>query len=267
VRAGREERFFEVGGNRLHAVIEGRADGAWLTLLHALAADHTLWAPQVARLGAAFRLLRLDARGHGASSAERAAGALADLVADVVAVWDALGVARSHVLGLSLGGMTGIGIALDRPDRIDRLVAADCRADAPPAFVEMWTKRQQLLREGGMAAVAGATLPVWFSEETRHARPDIVEAARKMILGTSEAGYLGASSALQGLDYKPRLGAIGAPTLFLVGEKDGAHPQAMREMASLVRGARFVEIEGAAHIANMEQPERFTDAVLRFLGS
>jgi 3-oxoadipate enol-lactonase len=131
----------------------------------------------------------------------------------------------------------------------------------------MWTKRQQTLRDGGMEAVAEATLPIWFSEATRASRPGVVEMARGMILGTSEPGYLGASTALKRLDYKRRLAEVPCPTLFLVGALDGAHPQEMREMASLVPGAEFVEIADAAHISNLEQPERFTEAVLRFLGA
>jgi 3-oxoadipate enol-lactonase len=204
-------------------------------------------------------------RGHGASTANAPAESVDDLAADVVAVWDSLGIARSHVLGLSLGGMTGIGLAIDRAARVERLVAADCRADAPPFFVDMWTKRRQILREGGMAAVAEATLPIWFSEATRASRPEIVEMARSMIVGTSPPGYLGASTALQRLDYKRRLPEVRCPTLFLVGAMDGPHPEEMRSMAALVRGAEFVEIADAAHMSNLEQPERFTEAVLRFL--
>jgi 3-oxoadipate enol-lactonase len=260
-----QTRFVEAGGNRLHVVIEGRADGPWLTCLHALASNLNLWDAQAAALGKHFRLLRISARGHGRSTADKAAGSVDDLAADVVAVWDALGIKRSSVLGLSLGGMTGIGLALNYPDRVERLVAADCRSDAPPFFVDMWSKRQQTLRDEGMEAVAEATLPIWFSETTRKERPDIVDKARSMILGTSEPGYVGASTALQHLNYKHKLGEIRCPTLFLTGAYDGAHPKEMREMASLVGGAEFVEIPDAAHIANMEQPERFTEAVLRFL--
>ena len=215
--------------------------------------------------GAAFRLLRLDARGHGKSTAANPAASVDDLAADVVAVWDALGIERSHVLGLSLGGMTGIGLALDHGHRVERLVAADCRADAPPFFVDMWTKRQQTMRESGIAAVADETLPIWFSETTRTNRPEVVEMARAMIAGTSEPGYLGASRALQRLDYKRRLPEIRCPTLFLVGAHDGPHPQEMREMAALVPGAECVEIADTAHMSSLEQPERFNEAVLRFL--
>jgi 3-oxoadipate enol-lactonase len=260
-----ETRFVDAAGNRLHAVIDGRADGPWLTCLHALASDIRLWEPLVGPLAAGFRLLRIDARGHGRSTAERLAATVDDLANDVVAVWDALGIERSHVLGLSMGGMTGMGLALNHGSRVKKLVAADCRSDAPQFFIDMWTKRQQTMRDRGMDAVAVDTLPIWFSEKTRATRPDIVDMARAMIAGTSEAGYLGASSALQTLDYKRRLSAIRCPTLFLVGAQDGPHPGEMREMAALVPGAEFVEIADAAHMASLEQPERFTQAVLRFL--
>jgi 3-oxoadipate enol-lactonase len=265
--ASAEERFVEVAGNRLRIAISGRADGPWLTLLNSLAADLRMWEPQIGALGETFRLLRIDARGHGRSSADKPAASVDDLASDVAGVWDALGTERSHVVGLSLGGMTGFGLALGHPQRVLRLVAADCRADAPPFFVEMWDKRQATLREKGIAAVAEGTLPIWFSEATRKERPEIVEAARRMIVGTSEAGYMGASRALQKLDYKRRLPELQCPTLFLVGALDGPHPKEMREMAALVPGAQFVEIADAAHISNMEQPERFNEAVLRFLNA
>ena len=265
MKGASEERVIEVAGNRLHVAIDGRSDGPWLTCLHSLAADLAMWEPQVAPLSADFRLLRLDARGHGKSTADKPATVIDNLVSDVVAVWDALGIERSHILGLSLGGMTGIGLALTHPRRVDRLVAADCRLDAPPFFVEMWDKRQQTLREQGFGAVAEGTLPIWFSEEMRKTRPEIVEAARAMITGTSEAGYIGASTALQKLDYKRRLPELRCPTLFLVGALDGPHPKEMREMAALAPGAEFVELADAAHISNMEQPQHFTEAVLRFL--
>ena len=64
------ERLVEVGGNRLHIAVDGHADGPWLTLLNSLAADMRMWEPQIGPLGKAFRLLRIDARGHGRSSAD-----------------------------------------------------------------------------------------------------------------------------------------------------------------------------------------------------
>ncbi|MGH6922431.1 MAG: alpha/beta fold hydrolase [Propylenella sp.] len=262
-----EEHFIEAGDNRLHAVVEGAKGAPWLTCLHTLASNLSLWDDQAPALGKSFRLLKLDARGHGRSNAERPAASLDDLVADVVSVWDALGVERSLVLGISLGGMTGVGLALTHPTRVTKLVAADCRLDSPAFFVDMWTQRMKQLREDGLATVADVTMPIWFTEKTRKERPEIVARARAMIVGTSEAGYVGAGRALQKLDYKRRLGEIRCPTLFVVGELDGPHPNEIREFAKMAPGARFVEIAGVAHASNLEAPERFTEIVLDFLKS
>jgi 3-oxoadipate enol-lactonase len=260
-----EERLIEANGNRLHAVIEGDAGRPWLTCLHALAANLTLWDNLAPTLASDFRLLRLDARGHGQSTAEQRAGTLSDLAADVVAAWDALGIDRSLVLGLSLGGMTGLTLALEHPQRVAKLVAADCRADSPEFFRAMWTDRQALLAASGIEAVAEKTLPIWFSEATRRERPEIVEQARAMIVGTSVPGYLGASTALKQLDLKRRLSGIRCPTLLVCGALDGPHPAEMREMAALIPGGRYVEIADAAHMASLERPERFGEAVRAFL--
>lgn len=260
-----EEQFIAVGGNKLHVAIEGKAGAPWLTCLHALAANLHLWDAQAAAFGSSFRVLRIDTRGHGRSTVDHPASSMEDLVGDVAAVWDALGIERSLLVGLSLGGMIGIGLALQHPQRVTKLVAADCRADAPEFFVAMWRQRQQLLRDGGFDAVADVTLPIWFSEATRRDRPDLIALGRAMIVGTSVAGYVGASSALQKLDYKQRLPEIRCPTLLLVGALDGTHPAEMREMATLIPGVQFDEIAEAAHMSNLEQPGQFTEIVLEFL--
>jgi 3-oxoadipate enol-lactonase len=260
-----KEHRIKANGNTLHAVEEGTEGKPWLTCLHTLAGNNTIFDDHAPALGKEFRLLKLDARGHGKSTAENPANSLDDLVADVAAVWDALGVERSRLLGISLGGMTSVGLTLTHPDRVEKLVAADCRLDAPQFFVDMWADRQKRLTDSGIAAVAEATLPIWFTEKTRNDRPELVERARRIIEGTSAPGYVGASRSLQKLDYKRRVGEIRCPTLYLVGELDGPHPEQMREFASMTPGAKYAEIPGVAHMANLEAPEDFTRIVLDFL--
>lgn len=260
-----EEHLIDIGGNRLRALVDGKVGAPWLTCLHGLAANANLWDAEAETFAGSFRVLRTDMRGHGKSEARNPASTFDHLVADVVGIWDALGIERSSVVGLSMGGMTGFGLALSHPDRVVKLVAADCRADAPKFFFDMWTQRQQLLKDEGMDAVVEVTLPIWFTEETRKSRPDLVALARDMIRGTTNAGYVGASKAIQGLDYKRRLAEIRVPILMISGSKDMWHPQEMRSMAALIPGADFVEIPEAAHISNLEQPERFAEIVLDFL--
>jgi len=262
-----EEHFIEVGGNKLHAVVNGAEGRPWLTCLHTLASNLTLWDEQAPALAKSFRVLRLDARGHGQSTAVNQAASISELAADVAAVWDALETKRSNILGISMGGMTGVGLALEHGDRVEKLVAADCRLDSPQFFIDMWSERQKQWREIGPDAVADATLPIWFCEKTRSERPDIVERARAMITGTSEPGYFGASTALQRMDLKSKLGAIRCPTLYLVGELDGPHPKEMQEFAALTPNAKYVEIPGVAHASSLEAPDAFTRIVLDFLNA
>lgn len=263
--AASTERLVPVGYGRLRVVTEGPADAPVVTMLHSLATCGDLWTDEAARLASGHRVLRIDARGHGGSDIPAEPYGFDDLVGDVVAAWNALGIARSAVIGLSMGGMTAFGLALRYPRRVTGILAADCRSDAPDFFKAMWQGRRKLLDEGGMEAVAEATLPTWLTEATRSDRPDLVARVRAMVLATEPQGYRLATNALERLDYKRNLSAIAVPATLVVGAQDGPHPAEMRAMADLIPAARFVEIAGAAHLANLERPSDFIDAIRAFL--
>jgi 3-oxoadipate enol-lactonase len=260
-----EERFITVGGNKLRVLIEGRKDGPWLTMLHGAATNVHLWDPQIKTLASRFRILRIEVRGHGKSTADVEAKTFDDLVADVIAVWDALGIEKSTVMGLSLGGMTGFGLAIAHPDRVERLIAADCRSDAPEAFSQSWVNRLQVLKDKGVEGIAEITIPMWMTKASQEGRPDVIAGARDMIMSTTDAGYVSVATPLMILDYKKDLGKIRCPTLLIVGSEDGPHPEEMRKMADLIPGAKYAVVEGAGHISNFEQPERFNTALLDYL--
>lgn len=252
-------------GTEFRGLVDGSEDKPWLTCLHSLATRAELWDDQTEELTKNFRVLRIDARGHGGSDPAEGPYSFDQFANDVVAIWDRLGIEKSAVLGLSMGGMTALGLALDHSPRVTRIVAADCRSDAPEFFRNMWADRQKVLAEKGMESIADITLPTWLTEETRKSRPDQVERVREMILKTSREGYLGATEALRSLNYKHRLADIRCPTCLIVGESDGPHPAEMRSMADHIPGVRFAEIPAAAHLANVENPEAFNRAVCSFL--
>lgn len=260
-----KEMRVAANGTEFRVLVDGSDDKPWLTCLHSLATRAELWDDQIEELTKAFRVLRMDARGHGGSDPAEGPYSFDQLARDVVAIWDQLGIEKSAVLGLSMGGMTAFGLALDHSSRVTRIVAADCRSDAPEFFRNMWTDRQRVLAEKGMESIAEITLPTWLTAETRQTRPDQVERVRSMILKTSHAGYLGATEALRTLNYKHRLADIRCPTCLVVGEADGPHPTEMRSMAESIPGVRFAEIPAAAHLANVENPEAFNRAVCSFL--
>lgn len=260
-----EERILSIGGNRLRVLIEGTEGKPWITLLHGAATNLHLWDAQIAPLSPLFRILRIDVRGHGKSSADVVAQGFDDLVADVIAVWDALGIRKSSVMGLSLGGMTGFGLAIHHPDRIERLIAADCRADAPDFFAESWVKRLDVLKEKGIEGIAEVTVPMWLAQAIKENRQDIIDGARAMIMTTNAPGYASVAKPLMTLDYKKDLGKIRCPTLLIVGTLDGPHPEEMRKMADLIPGAKYATVENAGHLACFDQPDRFNAAVLEYL--
>jgi 3-oxoadipate enol-lactonase len=183
----------------------------------------------------------------------------------VIAVWDTLGVTKSTVIGLSLGGMTGFGLAISHPDRVERLIAADCRSDAPEFFADSWVNRLQVLKDKGIAGIAEVTVPMWMTEASKAGRPEIIAGARDMIMTTSAAGYVSVATPLMKLDYKKELGRIRGPTLLVVGAEDGSHPEEMRRLADLIPGAEYAAIAGAGHLSNFEQPQRFNAVMLDYL--
>lgn len=257
----------KANGAELLTRIDGPDDGPWLVLSNSLAATHAMWDPQMDLLTAKYRVLRYDSRGHGRSAAPAAPYSFDDLIGDVVGLLDHFGIARCCFMGLSMGGMTGLGLALNHGDRIERLVCCDARADAPPPFAQSWVDRIAVVREKGTAALVDGTLERWFNEAFREGAPKAVIKAGAMIAGTSDEGYVGCAEAIKRLDYLRLLPTMTVPTLYVVGKQDmGAPAEAMAEMAAATPGALYAEIDPAAHIANWENPAAFNAAIAPFLG-
>jgi 3-oxoadipate enol-lactonase len=261
-----EDRLIKAGDITLHCRLSGPDGAPWITLLNSIASNVSMWDGQVAALSADYRVLLLDARGHGESTATPPPYGFDLLVGDVIALWDALSITRSHVIGLSLGGMIAAGLALARPDRLGGVVIANSMMEATPAFVESWDARITLAREHGIDAVVEPTLARWLTSAFIETQIERVAAVRTMIRSTSLDGFIGTAEALKTLDYRKRLTEITRPCLFIAGREDIACPVAgIKAEAALVTGAQYAELSPAAHISNLEQPDDFTRAVLDFL--
>ena len=258
-----------VNGIDMYYVTAGEGEAPWVTLAHSIAADHTFWDAEAAVLGAAgYRVLRYDTRGHGRSAVGDDPYSLDLLAGDVIGLWDALGIARSHFIGLSLGGMTGLVLGLDHPGRVEKLVIANARSQADSQFTALWDQRIALAESDGMAPIAEASVPRWFTDDFISGNPDEVARVRAVIEATPPAGFAGAGRAIRALDLHKRLGAITCPTLFIAGAEDGACPaEGIRADHRAVAGSRYVELSPAAHISNLEQPRAFVDAVADFLAA
>jgi 3-oxoadipate enol-lactonase len=256
------------GGELFVRIDEGPTrDSPVLLLSNSLAADHTMWDPQIPLLTSRYKVVRYDTRGHGQSAAPAGDYDFAMLVDDARTVLDHVSTGRASFMGLSLGGMTGLGFALTHPERLDRLVVCDARADAPAPFVKSWDDRLAAIDSGGLAAILAGTLERWLVPAFRTARPDVVARVEAMILATSPVGYRGCAAALKRLDYAKDLGRIKTPTLYVVGAEDAGAPSAvMRAMADATPGATFALIDHAAHLPNLDNEAGFATAISSFLG-
>lgn len=250
----------------LHHLLEGPEEAPVLVVANSLGTTLDMWRDQVPALRERFRLLRYDHRGHGGSPVPPGPYSIGDLGRDVLTMLDRLGIERVSFCGLSIGGMVGMWLASEAPERFERLVLCCTSAKLGPP--ENWDTRARTVRAEGMSAVADAVLERWFTPPFHEGRPEVVRWARGMLEGTSAEGYAGCCEAIRDMDLRDRLGKISAPTLVVAGADDPATPP---EHAGLIHdsipGARLELVPRAAHLANVEQPEIVAREILDFLGT
>lgn len=253
----------DVEGTPFEVRVEGPETAPPLILSNSLASDLSMWDAQAPALAERFRVVRYDQRGHGRTGAPEGPYTLGRLGRDALAIMDALGIARAHWCGLSLGGMTGMWLLTHHRERIDRAVLANTAARMGPP--ELWNGRIRAAREGGMAALVEATIARWFTPAFIAREPETIARVRAMILATPEAGYRGCCAAIRDMDQREAIRAVANPVLVIVGAHDPATTPRDGEMIqAAIRGARLVSLD-AAHISALEEPEAFTRAVLDFL--
>jgi 3-oxoadipate enol-lactonase len=237
--------------------------------LHAFPLHGGQWAPQVAALRDACRVIVPDARGFGGSTLGAGGHTLDDLAADVVAVLDALQVQQAVVGGLSMGGYIVFALLRRAPERVRALILADTRAgaDSDEARANRYASAQ-LAREQGAAAVAEALLPRLLGATTQRENASLVVQVRDLIAPANPEAIARAQEAMAARhDARPLLPQLAVPTLILVGSEDVLTPPAEAEaMRAAIPGAHLVELAGAGHFSNLEQPAAFTAAVRAFLG-
>ena len=147
----------------LHHRLDGPDDAPVLVLSNSLGTSLEMWDGMLPALAGHFRVLRYDQRGHGATPATPGPYSIEDLGRDVLGLLDVLGLERVSFAGCSLGGMTGMWLAINAPGRVGRLALCNTSAHMPPR--ETWTERAATVRERGMGAVVDAALERWFSPE------------------------------------------------------------------------------------------------------
>jgi 3-oxoadipate enol-lactonase len=225
-----------------------------VVLAGSLGSTGEMWEPQLAAL-AAHEVVRVDHPGHGGAPVVPPAD-VGDLARRVLEHVDA---ERFAFVGLSLGGAIGMRLALDAPERVERLVLA-CTA---PRFGEptTWVQRAATVRADGLEAIVDAVLERWFTPAFADVRR-----YREMFLSTDREGYARCCDALARWDAREELDLIAAPTLVISGADDPSAPPEHGELiASRIAGARHETIAGARHLANVEFAAEFNALLTGFV--
>jgi 3-oxoadipate enol-lactonase len=245
--------------------VHGAVDAPPLLFITSIGSTRAMWDRQRRAFAGAYRVIQYDARGHGRSSVPAGPYTIAQLAGDARAILDAEQVAAAHVCGLSLGGITALGLTLRAPERVRTLTMANTGARI--GSVESWDARIALVRERGMTAVADAAIPNWFTEGFRAREPEAVRPFRAAIEATAVEGYLGCCAAMRHEDLRDSLDGVHCPVLAIAGAFDrSTPPELLQFVHQRLPGSRFVTLD-AAHISNVEQEAAFNAALSGFLAA
>jgi 3-oxoadipate enol-lactonase len=254
-------------GTHINYEVDGKEGAPWLTFSNSLCTDLAMWEPQVAAFKNDHRILRYDTRGHGGSDVPPGPYDPAMMAADVVGLWDALGIAQSHFVGLSMGGVIALSLLLDHAPRVSSIAVCDSRANSHPIHMERWAARTKGAVDHGMGWLADDFTGHWFTPAAHAVNDPWIAKVRRMVEATKLDGYIAGVNVVTSVDYRPRLAELdGAKVLFLAGAQDiGDFPDQARAMHAAVPGSLCVLIEGAAHLCNLEKSADFNQAIIAHL--
>jgi 3-oxoadipate enol-lactonase len=237
----------------LHHRIDGDGDRV-VVLGGSLGSTLEMWERQLPALTPRFRVLRYDHPGHGGSPLLEVRDVSA-ISRALIGLLDALELEHVSYCGLSLGGAVGMRLALDVPDRIDRLVL--CSTSARFSTPEFWQERADTVRRDGIQAIAEVVLERWFTPAFGDVRR-----YREMLLSIPVEGYARCCEAVRDWDVRGVLAGVTAPTLAIAGADDpSTPPDDLGAIVAEIPGATLLVLDAARHLTNVERAEEFNRAV------
>ena len=263
----------DVNGTSLYFEDTGPGStGQTIAFSHGLLWGTELFAPQIAALRERYRCIAWDHRGQGRSGREYRHTIPMELVwQDGIALLEHLGVTRTHIAGLSMGGFVAMRIAARRPELVDKLVLLETSADPEPfENIGRYRMLSAVYRAVGPRLIASKVAPIMLgksimSDSSRKAevagfvklmtrRRDVWKAVNGVIDRAGVAAW--------------ELAQIRAPTLVIVGDEDVATPRPKADaLVAAIAGAKLATIPRAGHSSSVEEPTEVTRAIAQFLDS
>lgn len=257
--------FATINGITVHYELLGEPDAKNLVVFsNSLGTDFRIWLPLFDEISDDISVLLYDSRGHGLTGGAESAFGMNDLVEDLVALVEHVGIKRAVFCGLSVGGLICQGLWQKRPDLVKKLILCDT---APKiGTVDVWNARIDAIAKGGLESIADNVMERWFTPDFHQERADELAGYRTMLCRQSAAGYASTCKAIRDSDFTDGLSTISVPVLCVVGDQDGSTPvEIVKAAADGIKGARFEVIEGCGHIPCVEQPEALAELLQTFL--
>jgi 3-oxoadipate enol-lactonase len=253
-------RVVTSNGRHIGYTEEGVGEATPLVFLHGVGSDKSVWQPQLEYLGRTRHAIAFDYPGYGDSDPAPEGATRDDYAAAILSAMRALGIARGHVCGLSLGGVIAIALHHAAPDSCASLILADTFAVHPDGR-GIYDRSLAGCRD--LPAMAEARVDFLLAQPADpQVRREVIETMSRI----DPAAYRIGAEAVWLADQRDRLGEIAVPTLVICGEDDKPTPPDLsRELAAMIPGAQLAMMARAGHLTNLEQPARFNALVDDFL--
>ena len=241
----------------------GDTNNPAIVFSNSLGTKYSMWQLQIAALQKDYYVVCYDTRGHGASSVPQGPYSIEQLGTDVTQLLDHLNIKKASFCGISMGGLTGQWLAIHHPDRFNHVIV--CNTAAKIGQAQAWNERAALVREQGLKPIADTAASRWFTEPFIQSNTAIVQSLSNDLGAGSPEGYASCCEALAKADVREELASIEVPVLIIAGQQDPVTTvEDGQYMLDRISKAQLFEIN-ASHISNIEQPEAFNQAVLKFV--
>ena len=259
------EKFLSKDGLELRYLVNGC--GPFVTLVHGIGSDHASWDTVAADLEQHFTVIRADLRGHGGSSSISSCS-LDAFISDLDTLLDIQNVAKTHLVGFSLGGLIAQKYATEKSTRLNRLVLISSVAERTDDERARLLKRADQIDREGIAAVVSAAEDRWFTPEFKAANPQRVADRMKQLVNNDHRSYAAAYRVFAEADRDINFEKISVPTLVMTGENDlGSSPRMSTLLHEKIVGSQLRILPELRHSVLIEAPDLISELVLRFLKS
>ena len=253
-----------IDGKGIHFTDEGDKEGPAFVFANSLGTDLRIWDGFLQNFPSGYRIIRFDKRGHGLSDVAEKEFEIEDLANDIIEILDEKKIRDCVFVGISIGGLIGLQVVLNRPDLVKAFVFSNSSAKLRNAA--FWDQRMNYINKVGLEDVGDAILEKWFSKEFIQNNPEELVAWKNMLTRTPQKGYLNCCQVLRNSDLRERLTEVNVDTLVISGSEDGAiPPEDVIEGTKGLPNAIYETLNGAGHLPCIEKPDAYRELIFSFL--